>query len=109
MLDQKQTSIAAGATNDNVLTGSALEFLDRHSALDFGLVGSATGLLIDVYVGNAIVAENMAPSQQNRVPVWPEDFTLRTVGAAGERLKIRVRNTTGGALTLFHTVNQTPL
>jgi len=105
-LDQKSTLVGASATVDNVLTGSNLEFMDRNSFLEFGLVQSATGLLCDVYSGTDILAENLEPSLLNRVPVYPEDFTLSDVAAAGERIKIRVRNTTAGALTLYHTVRQ---
>jgi hypothetical protein len=41
--------------------------------------------------------------------VYPDDYTLTDVAGQGERLKIRGRNTTGGALTLFYAVRITPL
>jgi hypothetical protein len=101
---QGSVSVAANAVNDNVLTGSQFEYLPYNSKLDFGLVGSATGLLCDVYSGQDIVAESFAPPTTNRFPVNPDDFTLSDVAAAGERIKVRARNTTGGALTLFFSV-----
>lgn len=101
---QGSVSVAANAVNDNVLTGSQWEYLPYNARVDFGLVGSATGLLCDVFSGQDNIAEGYAPSIANRFPINPDDFTLSDVAAAGERLKVRARNTTGGALTLFFSV-----
>ncbi len=105
---QNSVSVAANATNDNVLTGSQFEFLPYNAFLEFGLVASATGLVADVYSGADTVAESFALSVQNRFPVYPDDFPLNDVAAAGERIKVRIRNTTGGALTAFFSVRITP-
>jgi len=107
-LIQSSVSVAANAVNDNVLSGSQWEFLPYDALVEFGLVASATGLILDVYSGQDTVCESMAPSIQNRFPVFPDDFNLNDVAAGGERLKIRARNTTGGALTLFFGVRITP-
>lgn len=101
---QGSVSVAANAVNDNVLTGSQWEYLPYNARVDFGLVGSATGLLCDVFSGQDNIAEGYAPSIANRFPINPDDFTLSDVVAGGERLKVRARNTTGGALTLFFSV-----
>ncbi len=106
---QKSTSVAASSVNDNVLSGSQYEFLPWDAEVKFGLVASATGLVLDVYSGSDAIAEGYEPSTQNRFPLFPDDFTLVDVAAAGERLKIRARNTTAGALTLFHAVQLTPV
>jgi hypothetical protein len=106
---QNSVSIAANAVNDNVITGSQFEYLPYNAKVDFGLAGSATGLLCDVYTGQDIIAESFAPPTVNRFPINPDDFTLSDVARAGERVKIRARNTTGGALTLFWSVVISPL
>lgn len=106
---QGSVSVAANAVNDNVLTGSQWEYLPYNAAIEFGLVGSATGLLLDVFSGQDNIAEGFAPSIANRFPIYPDDFTLTDVAAAGERLKVRARNTTGGALTIFFSVRLTPV
>jgi len=108
-LIQNSVSVAANATNDNVLTGSQFEFLPFNAFLEFGLVGSAAGLVADVYSGSDTLCEGIGLSTQNRFPVFPDDFTLQDVAAAGERLKVRIRNTTGGALTCFYAVRVTPM
>lgn len=107
---QNSVSIAAApAVNDNVLTGSQFEYLPYNARIDFGLVASATGLLLDVFSGQDIVAEAFAPPTTNRSPINPDDFTLSDVARAGERIKVRARNTTAGPLTLFYAVVITPV
>lgn len=105
---QSSVSIAANSTNDNVLTGSQFEFLPYDAYLEFGVNGSAAGLVADIYSGQDTIAEGMGVNTQNRFPVYPDDFPLNDVAAAGERIKLRARNTTAGALTLFFSVRITP-
>lgn len=101
---QGSVSVAANSVNDNVITGSQFEYLPYNAKINFGLVGSAAGLLVDVFSGQDIVAESFAPPITNRFPVNPDDFTLADVAAGGERIKVRARNTSGGALTLFWSI-----
>jgi hypothetical protein len=107
-LIQKTASLAANATIDNVITGDQYEFLPFNALLEFGINGSATGLVMDVYSGSDSLCESAAVSLANRMPIYPDDYTLTDVAAAGERIKVRLRNTTGGALTYFVSVRVTP-
>jgi hypothetical protein len=106
---QGSVALLTATVNDNVLTGSQWEYLPYNAAVEFGLVASATGLVCDVFSGQDNLAEGFAPSLANRFPVYPDDFTLTDVAAAGERLKVRVRNPTGGTLTIFFSVRITPV
>jgi hypothetical protein len=106
---QNSVSVAANATNDNIIQGSQFEFLPYNAMLEFGLVGSAAGLVADVYSGQDTVAESFALSTANRFPLYPDDYPLNDVAAGGERIKVRIRNTTGGALTCFYSVKITPV
>lgn len=108
-LIQNSISIAAGGVNDNVIQGSQFEFLPYNAALRFALNGSATGLIADIYSGQDVIAEAMGINALNRVPIAPDDFLLGDVAGAGERIKMRVRNPTGGALTCFFAVIVDPL
>jgi len=110
-LIQGSTSIPASSVNDNVLTGSQFEYLPFDALVEFGLAGDANGadLRLDVYSGQDVLTEQMQPSTQNRLPVYPDDFILQDVAAAGERLKIRVRNTSAaGARVINFAVRITP-
>lgn len=109
---QSSVSIPAASVNDNVLTGSQFEFLPYDAALDFGINGDANGadLRVDVYSGQDALCEQLTPSSQNRIPIFPDDFTLSDVAAAGERIKIRVRNTNATlARTVFFSVRINPV
>lgn len=106
---QKKVAIAAGAVNDNVLTGSQFEFLPYNAKLDFGMNQSATGLVVDAYSGQDVLCEQMEPPINARYPVNPDDYTLTDVAAGGERIKVRVRNTTAGSLDFYLGVIITPV
>lgn len=104
---QGSVSVAANSVNDNVISGSQFEYLPYDALIEVGIVGSAAGLLVDVFSGPDVLCEAFAASTQNRFPVYPDDFAFSDYAVAGDRLKIRARNTTGGALTLFYRVNMT--
>lgn len=108
-LIQSSISIAANAVNDNVIAGSQWEFLPFNAHLLFGLVQSVTGLVLDVYTGQDALVESMIPIIKATAPIFPDDFTLEDVAGGGERIKIRARNTTGGAIILFFTIRITPI
>lgn len=106
---QKEISIAANAVNDNILAGSSFEFLRSNSVVSIGLTGSATGLVANIQSGADIVLEESPLIVKTTMPVIPDDFAYNDVGVAGDRLVVRVRNTTGGALTVRAIVQVTPL
>lgn len=99
-------SLAAGAVVDNVLAGSQWEFLPFDASVAFGINGDANGheVIADVYSGTDVLAEAMPLNAQARAPVVPDDFDLTDVAAAGERLKVRLRNTGAGAHVVFTAV-----
>lgn len=109
---QNRVSVAAASVTDNVLSGSQFEFLPYDAQLNFGIVGDANAadLRVDVYSGQDVLLENAEPSAQNRIPIFPDDYNLADVAGAGERIKIRVRNTNAGAArTLFYAVRIDPI
>jgi len=108
MFIQKSTSIAANSVNDNVIVGDQFEFAPVRSIVEFGLVAAATGLEVDVLIGMRSVVTRMIPSTANRLPVYPDDFTLRAAAAQSERVIVRVRNTTGGAVVINTAVKYNP-
>lgn len=109
---QGSASVALSSVNDNVLTGSQFEFLPYNASLEFGVNGDANGgdLRVDVYSGQDVLMENAPMSVQARIPIYPDDFQLTDVAMAGERIKIRVRNTSAAAArTIFFSVRITPI
>lgn len=111
-LIQGSTSIAASTVTENLLTGSQFEYLPYDALVEFGLSGDANAadLRLDVFSGQDILAEQLQPNAQNRIPLYPDDFVLQDVAAAGERIKIRARNTSAaGARVINHSVRITPI
>lgn len=102
-LFQRSASIAANSVNENVIAGSQWEFLQFPAEVQFGIVGdtNASDLRVDVYSGADALAEDLEPSAQNRMPIFPDDYTLSDIAVASDRLKIRVRNLAGAARTIF--------
>lgn len=108
MYIQRQDTILANTVNDNVIAGNQFEFAPTRSIVEFGIVASATGLEVDVLIGARSIITRMLPSLANRFAIYPDDFPLKTGAMAGERVIIRIRNTTGGNLTAFTSVKYTP-
>lgn len=97
---QRETPIAANTTIDNIFAGSQFEFIRRDSILSLAAVGSATGLVGTFQVGSDLVLEESPLLIRAGFPVIPDDFYYQTGAIAGDRVGLRCRNTTGGALTL---------
>lgn len=95
----RTTSIAAGAVNDNVVSGSAFEFAKRNQIVSLGIGQSATGMFTTLQSGSDIIAEEFEPPILTRYPIIPDEMYFTDVMEAGDRLVVRVRNPTGGALT----------
>lgn len=106
---QKETSIAAGATNDNLLSGSAFEFLRQNSLVSLGLTAAATGTFATIQSGADIVVEEFAPAIATIYPKIPDEMYYSDVGAAGDRLVVRVRNPTAGAIVVRCIAQISPL
>lgn len=106
---QREVSVAAGAVNENLLAGSAFEFARQNSLVSLGVVQSATGGFCTIQSGADIVAEEFSPAIKTAYPIIPDEMYYADVAAAGDRLVVRARNPTGGAL-IFRVICQvTPL
>jgi len=106
---QKETSVAAGATTDNVISGSAFEFARQNQLVSIGCVASATGGFVTIQSGSDVVLEESPPTVKTSMPTIPDDMLYNDAMAAGDRLVIRLRNPTGGALTFRTVVQITPV
>lgn len=106
---KKSASIAAGATVDNALSGSAFEYLPYNAQVRYAVIGSGTGIVATVQSGSDVLMEESPISTQNRFGLFPDDFDLSDVAAGGERQIVKLRNTSAGALTYFVTLQVDPL
>lgn len=107
----QSVSVPANGVVDNALQGSQYEFLPFNALLEFGIVqqsATAGAILHDVYSGSDTLVENGAVSNGNRFPIYPDDYSLTDVAAAGERIKVRLRNTTALAISVWVVCRITP-
>jgi len=96
---QKEISILANETKENIFSGSAFEFARQNSLLNMAIVGSATGLVATIQVGSRVVLEESPLTILGTMPKLQDDFYYSEGVLANERIICRVRNTTGGPLT----------
>jgi len=97
----RQVSIDANDVNENILAGSAFEFARNRSFVSMGIVQAATGLFCTIQAGGTVIAEEFEPPiEATAYPQTNEDFYNNAFAAAGDRLVVRVRNSTGGAVVV---------
>lgn len=97
---QREVSVAAGGLNENILSGSAFEFARQNQVVSLGVAQSATGGFATIQSGGDIVAEEFSPAVLTRYPIIPDEMYYNDVMGVGDRLVVRYRNPTAGALTV---------
>lgn len=104
------TSTAAGATNENILTGTNCEWTARPSRVRFFLVGDAAGEgRAAIEIGGRSIMRESPLSRQARHPLKPDDLTHEDIAMPGEQIVVRYRNTGAGANNLFWAVEVDPV
>lgn len=101
-------SVAANTTTGNILAGKACEFIEEPSVLTVGICASAVGLRASVIIGKEVVVDDQEVSAANHMPLFPDDVLAEGGAFGGDRVMIRLRNTTGAAITGFTKVNVSP-
>jgi hypothetical protein len=102
---QKELPVPANGVLDNILTGSAFEFLRQNSVISMGVVGQATGLFATITSGSDVVLEESPLLVKGTMPTIPDDMYYNDFGAPGDRLVIKVRNSTGAIINVRAVVN----
>lgn len=96
---KRDVSVGAGAVNENLISGSAYEYANGPQVVSIGLVAAATGTFCTITAGGRTVAEEFPVTvKATGDPIIPDDFFFTAAMVAGERLVIRVRNPSGGAV-----------
>jgi len=95
---QVETSVAAGGSNNNLFTGSAFEFARTRCALSLGVLAAATGTFIGITSGSDVLLEDSPPYVGAVFPIVPDQMFYNDIMEQGDRLRVSVRNPTGGAV-----------
>lgn len=101
--------VAAGATNNNVVSGSAFEFARGRQVVSIGCAQSATGGFARIQTGADTVVEEFSPPILTRYPIVPDEMYFTDVMELGDRLVIPFRNPTAGSLTFRAVIQISPL
>lgn len=101
-------SVGANATVQNALAGKLNEFLTENSIASLYATASAVGLNVSFIIGAEIIVDDQEVNAQNRLPLVPDDFVGNGGGFAGDRVILRLRNTTVGAITAFTRLETNP-
>lgn len=94
-------SVAANATEANVLSGKTDEFIRGPSIVRYYGTAAAVGLFCTLIVGNQIIVEDQELNAQNRMPIVPDDFVANSGAFGGDRVVVKLRNSTGAAIVGF--------
>jgi len=90
----KRVVLAASSTA-SALTDDQFEYLPYNALVEFAVLADATGVLMTIFSGSDLLMdEGPVPiGTINVFPKYPDDYHLTDVAAGGERLKIRLRDT----------------
>lgn len=105
----KEVSIAANSQNDNIVSGSAFEFAKSRQVVSIGIVQSATGCFATIQGGSDIICEEFSIPILTTYPIIPDNMYFTDTMEQQDRLVIKVRNTTGGALTVRAVIQTSPI
>lgn len=93
-----EPSIAATGVNNNLVSGSAFEFARARQIMSLGVSQAATGMFCTITSGADVIAEEFSMPVLTTYPIIPDNMYFTDVMEAGDRLVIRVRNPTAGAI-----------
>jgi hypothetical protein len=93
---QKRVVLAASSVS-SALADDQFEYLPYDAMVEMALLTDATGVLATIFSGgDLLMDEGPVPiGTINVFPKYPDDYHLQDVAAGGERLKIRLRDTSG--------------
>lgn len=94
----REVSVAAGASNPNLLTGSPYELARGNVLFSMGVTAAAAGTFCQIISGSDLVAEEFAPPVLTRYPIIPDEMYFSDFATLADRLTISARNPTGGAV-----------
>jgi hypothetical protein len=108
--------VLAANTAQNALQGTQYEYLPgrmfpRGAFVEFATLADATGVLRTVQTGSDVVEEESPVNLGtiNVQPVYPDNFTLNDAVGPGEKINVKLRDTSGAQRIVTCVVRFTPL
>lgn len=106
---QFEGTIGANSTNANVFSGSAFEFSRGRTLLSLGVTAAATGTLTTIQSGADVLLEEAATYIKTQFPIVPDEMFYNDIQENGDRLRVAIRNSTGGGIVARAIALLTPL
>lgn len=97
-LIMREVSVAAGALDPNLLTGSTFELQRGNVFLSIGVTAAVLGSFVTILSGSDIVLEESPPFVSATFPIIPDQMYANDVATLADRLVISARNPTAGAI-----------
>jgi len=104
-----ETVLTTATVNNNIYSGSAFEFSRGRNVIALGIVQSATGMFATIQSGSDIIVEEFSLPIKTTYPIIPDEMYFADVMENGDRLVGRVRNPTGGSLTVRSVVQMSQI
>ncbi len=101
-------SVPANTTVANALSGKSQEFITEPSVVTLGVAASAVGMNASLIIGEEIVLDDQEVPVGTTLPAFPDQIFVQGGGLPGNRIILKLRNTTGGALTAYAKVMVEP-
>ena len=95
---QAEVSVGANSTNTSIVSGSAFEYSRGRQLLSLGVTAAATGTFTTIQSGADVILEESATYIATQFPIVPDQMFYNDIMEQMDRLRIQVRNTTGGAI-----------
>lgn len=108
----KTTTTLAANASANPLQGSQYEYLPFDALVEFAILGDAGDTInASVFSGSDVLMQNSQVDDKAVADaiVYPDDYSLQDVAAAGERLGITITDASGAGGTVRCAVRITPL
>jgi hypothetical protein len=83
------------------MSGKSHEFLTEPSVITIGVAGSAVGLMTSLIVGDEVTIDDQEVPVGTTLPAFPDQVLAQAGGLQGERVVVKLRNSTGGAITAY--------
>ena len=109
---RKKETLTGNGVIDNLLEGSAFEFIGVPSRITVAATSTDTNLTMDFQIGPELLLEAAPLPQENGTgtgPQLPDNLLIEDVAAPGDRLVARIRNTTAGTPDVTVLVRIEPL
>ena len=106
---QAEVTVVANTTNANIVAGSAFEYSRGRQLLSLGVTAAATGTFTTIQSGADVILEESATYIATQFPIVPDQMFYNDIMEMFDRLRIQVRNTTGGNIVARAMALLTPL